>query len=163
MKVEMKISGVAGVLNTLRRLPPEIVSKRGGPVKLALAKGARFLRDKEKVALRSAIAVGGSDDSTGLLEESVIASRGKPPTSGKGERYIVRVKRKVYPDREGKPVTTIMTAHYLEYGTSKQPATPFIRPTFQANAAQAITIITTDLRERVDKIVAKLAAQNRRR
>lgn len=57
MKVEMKISGVDGVLNTLRSLPSEIVSKRGGPVKLALAKGARFLRDKEKAALRSAIAV----------------------------------------------------------------------------------------------------------
>ena len=46
MKVDVKLTGVAGVLKTLSSLPAEVVSKRGGPVKAALAKGARFLRDR---------------------------------------------------------------------------------------------------------------------
>src|SRR5690606_17498982 len=95
VKVEMQLQGVDGVLDMLRKLPAEVVSKRGGPVKLALAKGARFLRDRAKENLRRQIALNG-DESTGLLEKSVIASRGKPPLSGKGERYLVRVKRKAY-------------------------------------------------------------------
>lgn len=162
MKAEMNISGVDGVLNTLRSLPPEIVSNRGGPVKLSLAKGARFLRDKERAALRAAI-IQDNDDSTGLLEDSIIASRGKPPTSGKGERYLVRVKRKMYPGRKGEQVSTLKSAQLKEYGAENQPPAPFIRPTFLTYAGQTITVVTTDLRQRIDKIVAKLAAQNRGR
>lgn len=68
MKVEVNLRGVEGVIATLKSLPPEIVSKRGGPVKLALAKGARLIRDEAKKNLRRAIAMNG-DESTGLLPE----------------------------------------------------------------------------------------------
>lgn len=78
MKVEVKLSGVDGVLDLLKSLPPEVVSKRGGPVKLALAKGARLIRDAARQNLRAAIAENG-DESTGLLLQNVISSRGKPP------------------------------------------------------------------------------------
>lgn len=162
MKAEVKLTGIDGVLNTLRSLPAEVVSKRGGPVKSSLAKGARFLRDKERAALRAVI-IQENDDSTGLLEDSIIASRGKPPTSGRGERYLVRVKRKMYAGRKGEQVSTLKTAQLKEYGAEDQPPTPFIRPTFRAYAGQTITIVTTDLVQRVNKIVATLAAKNRGR
>lgn len=160
MKVEIKLSGADGVLKTLQSLPEEVVSKRGGPVKLALAKGARFLRDKAKENLRAAIALNG-DVSTGLLEKNVIASRGKPPTGGKGERYLVRVKRKTYPSKGGKPVTTRATASYLEYGTEAQPATPWLRPAVVQNGEQTINLVIADLTKRIDQTVTKLAAQNK--
>lgn len=162
MKVEFNISGLDGVLATLRSLPPEIVSKRGGPVKLALAKGARVIRDEAKGNLKAAIASGG-DEATGLLEKNVIASRGKPPTSGKGERYLVRVKRRSYPKKGGKPVTTLKTAHLLEYGSAHQPATPWLRPAFQAKAREAIDVTVKDLNRRIALVVKKLAAQNKGR
>jgi len=162
MKVDMDLQGVDGVLATLRSLPPEVVSKRGGPVKLALAKGARELRDEAKKNLRAAIAING-DDSSGLLEKNVIASRGKAPTFGKGERYLVRVKRKTYPDRSGKPVTTRKTANLLEYGSSHQPATPWLRPAVQSKGQKIINTVTTDLVKRLDKVVQKLALQNKAR
>ena len=160
VRVEMQLQGVDGVLKTLQSLPPELVSKRGGPVKLALAKGARLLRDYEKTALKRVIA--GSDDSTGLLELSIIASRGKEPRGTKGERYLVRIKRRTYQDRKGKAVTTLKTAHLLEYGApgNNQPATPFIRPTVQQHGAEAIHVITADLVRRVDLAVRKLERQN---
>lgn len=158
--MEVKLQGLDGVLATLRSLPPEIVSKRGGPVKLALAKGARILRDEARQNLRAAIAQGGDEQSTGLLEQNVVATRGKAPHGGGGERYLVRVRRKTYPDRTGKPVTTHKTAHLLEYGSLHQPATPWLRPAVLAKGEEVISVVTADLLRRIDLVVKKLAAQN---
>ena len=159
MKVDMQLSGLTGVLKTLRSLPPEIVSKRGGPVKLALGKGARFLKDKAKANLNVQIAKNG-DESTGLLEKSVISSRGKAPLDGKGERYLVRVKNKSYNKQGGEKVTTLKTANLLEYGSQHQPATPWLRPAFNSYAQQTIDLVVSDLKRRIDTIVAKLGQQN---
>lgn len=156
MKIEMTLTGVDGLLKTLKSLPPEIVSKRGGPVKLALAKGARFLRDKAKANLTSQIARNG-DESTGLLLQNVIASRGKAPFDGKGERYLVRVKRKSYNKSKA---TTLQTANLLEYGSEHQPATPWLRPALNAHGRETINVVVNDLKNRIDKVIAKLAQQN---
>lgn len=163
LRTELQITGVEGVIATLRSLPSEVVSKRGGPVKLALAKGARFLRDKEKLALQAQIKAGDDSESTGLLMENIIASRGKAPTSGKGERYLVRVKRKMYPGRKGEQVSTLKSAQLKEYGSEKQTAAPFIRNTAAAYAQQTVNIITSDLDRRIQLLVTKLGAQNKRR
>ena len=56
MKVEVKLPGLEGVLDTLKSLPPELVSKRGGPVLAALKKGAKVIQLQEKANLRAAIA-----------------------------------------------------------------------------------------------------------
>lgn len=166
MKVEMQLQGLNGVLETLKSLPPEVVSKRGGPVKLALAKGARVIRDQAAINLKAAIARNG-DVSTGLLEKNLIVSRGKPPFDGKGERYLVRVKRKAYDAQKltrrqaaGKRVTTLKTANLLEYGSSHQPATPWLRPAFRATAGKAINVTVDDLKRRIDLAVKKLAREN---
>lgn len=160
MRVEMNIEGIDGVLKTLESLPKEIVSKRGGPVARALAKGARLIRDEAKKNLRAQIAVNG-DESTGLLEKNVVAKRGKALKTGKGERYLVNVRRKTYPDRKGKPVTTRKTASLLEYGSEHQPATPWIRPAVHTKGQTAINVITQDLKRRIDIEVNKLAARNK--
>ena len=52
MKLEMNLQGTEGVLATLRSLPPELVSKRGGPVKTALRKGAQVIRKQAAADLR---------------------------------------------------------------------------------------------------------------
>lgn len=152
MRVEVQIQGADRIMYLLRSLPYETVSKRGGPVKLALAKGARVLRDQAKTNLQAAIAING-DVSTGLLLENVVATRGKPPTGSRGERYLVRVRKKKYPDRS---MTTIPVAYWLEYGTITQPATPWLRPAFHSKAQDVITIINKDLLRRLELIVKKL-------
>lgn len=156
--IEFNLTGVDGVLKTLQSLPPEVVSKRGGAVKLSLAKGARLIRNEVKKNLQRVVS---TDESTGLLEKNIISSRGKQPYGTKGERYLVRVKRKTYPDRDGKPVTTLKTANILEYGSEKQSSQPFIRPAAVSKAQEAINVITADLVKRVDKIVADLARKNK--
>lgn len=162
MKVEVKVSGLDGVMDTLQKLPAEVASKRGGPVKLALARAARVIRDEARSNLRAV--VGDSEETTGLLEKSVIASRGKAPLEGKGERYLVRVKRAAYDGKKlgkregaGKRVTTHKTASLLEYGSSHQPATPWLRPAFVTAAPKALSVYETALKAGVDRAVKKLA------
>lgn len=156
MKVEVKLTGVEDTLRMLRSLPPEIVSKRGGPVKQALAKGARLLRDEAKRNLQAVIAARG-DESTGLLMENIVSTRGKKPTGTNGERYLVRVRRKTYKDRKGEVVTTHKTASLLEYGSDKQAATPWLRPAVQAKGAEVINVVTEDLNRRIALIVKRLS------
>lgn len=169
MRAEMQMRGVDGVLDTLRRLPAEVVSKRGGPVRAALRKGAVVIHRQELAnlqAVTSNTTEDGKRHSTGLLAKNVVVTRGKEPTGTKGERYLVRVRRKIYPGKSGRSgggnaVTTLAAAQLLEYGSSKQPAEPWIRPAFLSRAAEAIATTERELLASIERIVRKLAAQNK--
>lgn len=159
----MKLSGLDGVLDTLKSLPAEVVSKRGGPVRAALRKGAVVIHKQALANLQAVTSNQNTLDdkqSTQLLEKNLVVTRGKEPTGSKGERYLVGVRRKSY-NRAGAHVTTLKTAQLLEYGSSKQPAEPWIRPAFHAKAAQAIKTVETELLRSIDRIVRKLAAKNK--
>lgn len=163
---EVKLQGADEVLNMLKRLPAEVVSKRGGPVRAALRKGAKVIQMQEIANLNAATASGNT--STGFLAKHVVVTRGKAPTDGKGERYLVRIKRAAYiragndstklkkREKAGKRVTTLQTAQLLEYGSSQQPAEPFIRPAVKSKAQAAITVATASLVEAVDRIAKRL-------
>lgn len=155
--VRFRLTGMDEALDLLKSLPPEIVSKKGGPVKLALRKGAVILRDEEKRNLQKVIKARGEDFSTGLLLANIVASRGKPPTFGKGERYLVRTRKKVYVRNAKKVTTTLKTAHILEYGSEKQKPTPYIRPSFNAKKNEVVKVVTEDLVKRINRIIKKLA------
>lgn len=156
--VALEFKGLEGALDMLKSLPPEVVSKRGGPVKSALRKGALVILREAKLNLAHATESLTQDDSesTGLLLESLIASRGKPPAGEDGERYLIRVKKRPYL-RQGKKVTTLMTARFLEYGTEKQPAEPWLRPAGAKKAQEAIDTMNRELGKGIDRIVKKLA------
>src|SRR5690606_12661315 len=120
-----------------------------------------------KTNLKAAIEMNG-DVSTGLLEKNVVVTRGKEPTGTRGERYLVRVRRKAYDgyklgkrQKAGKRVTTHKTASLLEYGSSQQPATPWLRPAVTQKGDEAINVITADLKRRIDIIVKKQAQLNK--
>ena len=163
MDVKVNITGLTGVYETLKALPYELVHKKGGIVKLALKRAAMYLRDQEKARLRAMLNEAGRNETTGLLEKNLIASRGKSSGAAMNqERYIVRVKRKIYPNVKGKPVSTIKVAHLFEYGRSKQgdqPARPFIRPTGKADGRKAINIFTDYLNKRLAKEVNRIARE----
>lgn len=159
MKVEFNINGIPGIIRTLSSLPAEVVSKKGGPVKLALAKGARLLRDQAKDNFRRSVAQGGAD-STETTVENIVASRGKAPVGTKGERQLVRVKRRSYINAKGAKTTTLRAAQLMEYGSATQPARPWLRPAVQRRGSQIIDVVSEDLLKRLDQITKRLAAQN---
>jgi len=159
VKVEFTIVGIPGIIRTLNSLPAEVVSKKGGPVKAALAKGARLVRDEAKANLQRSINLRGAD-STGTTVRSVIASRGKAPNDGSGERYLVRVKKRTFENAKGFKTNTLMTANLLEYGSGHQAPTPWLRPAVSAKGKEAIDVMVSDLLRRLDVIVRQLAAKN---
>lgn len=154
----IKLEGIDNVLTLLRSLPPEVVSKRGGPVRTALRKGAVVIVKAARANLQTAVNNSEDKVSTGLLLKNLVVTRGKEPTGIKGERYLVRVRRKSY-GRKGAQVTTLKTAQLLEYGSSKQPAEPWLRPAFNATARTAIDTTTKELVKALDRIVRKLGKQ----
>lgn len=162
MKADVKIEGLNGILETLKKLPPEVVSKRGGPVKSALRRGALLILKQAKENLQN---VTKSTDpekqySTGLLLKNVIATRGKPPQNVRGERYLIRVRRKSY-GRKGLPVSTQKTGRLLEYGSAKQPAEPWLRPALDARGEEAMQVVKRELLKEIDKVTKRLAQQHK--
>lgn len=136
-------------------------------MKNALRKAANVIRAQAAANLKAAIAINGSV-STGLLEKNLVVTRGKEPRGTRGERYLVRVRRKAYDgdklgrrQKAGKRVTTHKTASLLEYGSSHQPATPWLRPAVKQKGQQAIEVFTSDLNRRIEATVKKLAQQNK--
>lgn len=175
MKFEFDMKGLDGLLKTLESLPSEIVSKRGGPVKNALRKAANVIREEEVKRFKALVNERGWNETTGLLEKSIVVKRGRPPVDVKGERYIVTFKRSIYrksiisqlrklgKSGGGETVTVRKTAQLFEWGSSHQPPRKFILPSFHAKAGEAIEVFKDDLRKRIDAIVKKLSSQNKTR
>ena len=161
MRAEFKLQGLDGVLHVLQQLPPEVVSKRGGPVRAALRKGAKVIHTQALANLQATLDAEGDEGerySTGLLLKNLVVTRGKEPAGAKGERYLVRVRRKSY-QRKGAAVTTLKTAQIKEYGSVKQPPAPWLVPAFKARAREAIAVIERETWAAVQRAVKKLARQ----
>ena len=172
-KVEIKITGIDDVLASLKALPPEIVSKRGGPVRKALRKAAVVIQKEAKLNIRKIVAEANKDgrpsESTGALEKSVIVTRGKYLGGVKGEKYLVwlgstrrkyaNTKANVRKGREGKEYDVELPNFYgrlLEYGTSKMRPHPWMKPAAIAKGQQAIDTATRELVNEINKIKKKL-------
>lgn len=161
-----RVEGLKGVLDTLKQLPPELVSKGGGPVRSALRKAALIIQKQAQANLQAIIdqpnANGLPAESTGLLMKNLIVQRIKPPGGQRGERFMVRVRKKKYEgNEEWKPRTTAQIGSLLEYGTERRAATPWMRPAFEARKQEAVAVFERELPAAIARIVRKLERQNR--
>ena len=144
----VRIEGVDDLLTAMKRLPPELISKKGGPCKLAMKAGATVIRDEAKAR----VAVGHQPGDDVHVRDNIIVSRDpRPRASGADvtERFVVRVKRKKQDPKLG-PGTKNWGA--LEFGNEHQAARPFLRPAFEAKKEQALAVIVSKLRDGVAKI-----------
>lgn len=162
----IQLTGVDNALALLRSLPPEVVSKRGGPVLQSLRRGARVIIKEAKNNLSrvtSNVGKDGKNHSTGLLVAKNLSALRKNPAGGiKGEMVRIRVRRAIYPSGNkisGRKFSTNDAAYLLEFGSVKQPAEPWLKPAFNATAAQAIYTVESELIKAMDRIVRKLGKQ----
>lgn len=169
MKVVTKMEGLEGVLATLKSLPPELVSKGGGPVRFAVRKAATLIRDRAEVNMRARGMSPGATEknwATGFTAKHIITRRTKL-TRVKGERFVVTVKTATHPNGnrigKGKPIRTNDIAFIMENGSAKQPAEPWLRPAFDEKKAEAASVMERELKAAIDRIVRKLARQNKGR
>lgn len=169
MAVEtVEVQGLAGVLDALRRLPPEIVSKAGGPVKMSLKRAAELLRDEAKANVRRIIDTpneGGDDLSTGLLLLSIQAKRSRMRGGERGEAFVVAIKRgQRYPqNRQGQKggITAVQVGRLLEYGTERRQPMPWLRPAFDAKKGAAVQTFVAELTARTQKVIDRVEREAR--
>ena len=163
MAVEtIRIEGLTGVLEALKSLPPEIVSKRGGPVRSALRKAAVVLRDQAQANVRRIIAESNGEDdnrSTGLLLKSIYVKRSRVARGKNGEAFVVGIKRgQKYPqERQARRevVTAVQVGRLLEYATEKRRAHPWLRPAFDAKKNAALDTFGTEVRKGIQAAIRK--------
>lgn len=157
----LSLTGLDGVLRTLAQRELDRAAVLADHLGRQLLQGAQVILRQAALNLARSTDVLGTDDydSTGLLLSALVATRGKAPYGGNGERYLVRVKRLTY-NRPGPKTTTLATANLLEYGSEKQPAEPWLRPAFATKAPQAIQTIEKELLAAIQRVVRKLARQN---
>lgn len=162
----VRIEGLDSVLRRLKALGPE-ASKRGGPVRSAVRKGAMLIVQAAQENVRQIIAtpnVGGDDESTGLLEQSIKALRAKAPAKYKGETFFVTVPRRArYPvsDRTPSGIGVATVGRMLEYGTSKRRPMPWMRPAFHAKKGEAVEVMVHEVEKGIARLEKKLAASVR--
>ncbi|GAB3388119.1 HK97-gp10 family putative phage morphogenesis protein [Lysobacter fragariae] len=138
---DFDVKGLQGVLNALQQLPREVASKRGGPARAALAKGAKVIRDEA----RSLAPYDSEGDEVHIRNELVMKRDPAPQQSGANERYLVIVRRRAWYWR------------FKEFGTEKMRAEPFMRPAFEGKKEAALNVIIETLKTGIDRIAAKLA------
>ena len=161
MAESVRVAGLDGVLERLQALPAAVGAKGGGPARAALAKGARVFRDQ---------AIANAPRDTGLLQESIVARRdSKPQMVGASEAYFVGVRRKArrYANtkrnrgkgRAGKTYFVDGTAFYwlfLEFGSEKMAARPFLRPAFESRKEDALNVIVNEMQAGLARAERKL-------
>lgn len=154
------IHGLEGVLAALQSLPAEIVSKRGGVVRVALRKGAVVFVKQAKANVQRIIAedeARGGDQavSTGALLKALGTTRDRhPELSGCNERYIVKI-------RKGPRVHNLTPAQYgrlIEFGDERQTAKPFMTPAYYERRQEALDTVVRELHKGVEKAILKAAA-----
>lgn len=163
----INVRGLKGVLDTLKQLPPELVSKRGGPVRSALRKGAKIIQQQMQANVQAIIDnpnIDGHESKTiGILKANIVLAVLNPPPGQKGERIGVRVRRKRYPRERmgpGKGKSAQGVGALLEQGTERRQAYPWAAPAYESKKQEAYAVFERELPAAIDRIVKKLAKQN---
>lgn len=167
MATFVRVEGLAEVTAALRALPPELASNRGGPIRRSLARAAALIRDDaaRRAPRRTgnlAIQVYMFRDrnpraSTGAAERYIIGVR-----SGQGQRtYRVRTRGKFAGRSQRRFSRDAYYWRFVEFGTEKMTARPFLRPAFEANKEAAVTEFVDAMRTSVENATARARAKGR--
>lgn len=160
--INVEIRGLTGVLDALKSLPPEIVSKRGGPVRASLRAAANVLRDQAKANVARIIAEpnkDGDNRSIGLLYKSIQTKRSKMKPGVRGEAFVVGIRRgQKYPaSRQARKevVTAVQVGRLLEYETERRKPKPWLRPAFDAKGSAALAKFSEEMQKRTTAAIKK--------
>jgi HK97 gp10 family phage protein len=157
--VQIKVEGLAELAKALKALPPEIAGKNGGPLRKAIGRAAVVIRDDAR--RRAPV-------DTGNLRDNIIAVRNrKSPQGTEGYFIEVRRERRKYVNtranrrkrRVGKTYEILGEAYYgmfIELGTVKMPAQPFLRPAFESKKVEAVETFRVEFAKAIDAAAKKV-------
>lgn len=155
--MNIQISGLKELEQAMRQLPDKLQQR---PLRAAVNAAAQVVKKQA----RANVPV-----DTGLLKKDIIVTRSRRRSAPGRETYLVMVreKKKKYADtrrnrranRVGKTYTVQGDAYYwrfLEFGTVKMPARPFMRRAFENTKNQQIDALKTKLSESIEKLAREL-------
>lgn len=168
---EVHIAGMRELLQGLSDLPLELGK---GAIYQALGGAARIVRDEARarapVISASDPKVIGGERQPGTIRRAIRSSRSK---INKGQRglweVIVRVKplkakqKRAFKASSGKAGRMNPDDPFywwwLEFGTAKMSARPFLRPAFESTKSQQLAAMRERMRRGIDKAAAKIRAE----
>jgi HK97 gp10 family phage protein len=157
MMISMKVEGLRELNKALQELPLQV---RGRPLRSATQKAAAVIRNEA----RARVPV-----DTGLLKREIITSRSRRQSGEGRETYSIMVKQltKKYADtkanrrnkRVNKKYKVEGLAYYwrfIEFGTSKMAARPFLRKAFETKQREAVEVLRKALGDAIQKQARKI-------
>lgn len=126
------IDGLDDVIKKLQNLPDNLEKK---VLRAAVRQGANVIRDKAREHVR---------EDTGNLKKSIIVSgvKGKPGTVAFRIKPVTRKKGKA-----------VFYGYFLEYGTSKMAAKPFMRPAYDKAGDDVLDKVVNTIKSKLDEAI----------
>jgi len=185
--VVQRVDGLRELEANLKTLREQFGVRTGGIIVRGLRAGAKLIRDDAKRRVRLVpsgytpkfIQKGRRKNATGKratasgragLLRSNIVEHAIPASSrlaGGRPTVLVRVRNRGYERVDGKirfnqPGSSPGWWWWIEFGTSKTPAQPFMRPAFEAQKAAAVEAMKKHIRLEIDKLFTKFGSTVRR-
>jgi HK97 gp10 family phage protein len=146
-----KVEGLAELARALRELP-EKVAKNG--LRVSVYAGAKVVRDEARIrAPRAAQSLGANQPPPGTLRRSVIMKQIPELSSLTRQTFFVTVRHGKKYRKQGKKGNLSQDAWYwrfVEFGTRKMRARPFLRPALEAKRREAVQAMKDRLSERIE-------------
>lgn len=154
----VKIDGLDQLAQALRELPKRVA--RNG-LRGAVYAGAKVIRDEAKLKAPVATAPLGADQPPqGTLKRSIIMKQVPELSSEQKQTFFVTVRHGKKYRKQGKNGNLSQDAWYwrfVEFGTVKMTARPFLRPAFEGKKYEAVDAIKNRLAERIEQAVQELS------
>jgi HK97 gp10 family phage protein len=147
----VKVEGLAELAKALRELPDR-VAKNG--LRVSVYAGAKVIRDEARLrAPKATESLGPNQPPPGTLKRSVIMKHIPELSSLTRQTFFVTVRHGKKYRNQGKKGNLSQDAWYwrfVEFGTRKMRARPFLRPALESKRHDAVQAMKERLAERVE-------------
>lgn len=138
--VGVKITGLKEIADALRGLGPDIVRN-------ALRSGVRAAAKLVKDDAAARVPV-----KTGMLKKSIYIKQIREESGATQQTFFVGARSGKKYRKRGQDA---YYWRFIEFGTAKLPARPFLRPAFDAKKGPAVEKIADQIKKRIDSARAK--------
>lgn len=153
----VEVHGLKELADALRALPAELASKNGGPLAKSLRAAGNLIRDEAK--RRAPVLEGESKyRKPGTVRDAIRTRRDRIQAPGAAETFEVYVKQAKGAKRGTFSKDDPFYWRFVEFGTKKMAAEPFLRPAFEAKKEEALAKFEATLKGAIDKANAKVSA-----